>query len=225
MYSNFHHFHVIVIEKKNYCFFPDVNLCKKRWRSLRDGFIKNHRQIKSCPSGSAGGKKKEWVYYKLLQFLIPHIEFKETAGNYSQAEDIGDATEDAAIASTSTEQEDLPLQFTEETFNVTREDTPIEANNTHLRQETATTVSKRRGVKRRVTASESTEDKLLNILSKESDDNELFLMSLLPTLKRLRPRQNIQARIKIQQLLQDIEFDSNFSASSPRNDNIEYTYL
>jgi hypothetical protein len=63
--------------------FSDVNSRKKWWRSLRDGFIKHYRFLKTCPSGSAGGKKKSWPLYDQLEFLIPHVEFKESTGNYT----------------------------------------------------------------------------------------------------------------------------------------------
>jgi hypothetical protein len=39
--------------------------------------------LKTHPSGSAGGKKKSWPFYGHLQFLIPHVVFRETTGNYA----------------------------------------------------------------------------------------------------------------------------------------------
>ncbi|XP_015372800.1 PREDICTED: transcription factor Adf-1-like [Diuraphis noxia] len=50
----------------------DVNTVKKRWRSLRDTFIKMHKSQKQ-PSGSGGGKKSKWSYYSQMTFLIPYI--------------------------------------------------------------------------------------------------------------------------------------------------------
>ena len=42
----------------------------------------------------------------------------------------------------------------------------------------------------------------------EVDDNRLFCLSLVETLKGLDPRKNVLARIKIQQVLFDVKFDS-----------------
>jgi BESS motif len=42
-----------------------------------------------------------------------------------------------------------------------------------------------------------------------SDDNEKFLQSCLPTLRRLNTRKNMLARLRIQQVLFDIEFNEN----------------
>lgn len=44
---------------------------------------------------------------------------------------------------------------------------------------------------------------------KLQDSDEMFLMSLLPALKRINPKQNSLARLKIQQVLFDIEFEDN----------------
>jgi hypothetical protein len=62
--------------------FSDVNSCKKR-KSLRDGFVKHYRFLKTCPIGSAGGKKKSWPFYNQLEFLVSHVEFKESTGDYT----------------------------------------------------------------------------------------------------------------------------------------------
>jgi len=50
------------------------------------------------------------------------------------------------------------------------------------------------------------DDKLMNLITKEVDADEQFLLSRLPALKRVTPRQNATARMKIQQVLFDIEF-------------------
>lgn len=42
------------------------------------------------------------------------------------------------------------------------------------------------------------------------DSDERFLLSLAPSLKRLNTKKNTMARIKIQQLLFELEFDEKF---------------
>lgn len=46
----------------------------------------------------------------------------------------------------------------------------------------------------------------------QNDPDERFLLSCLPTLKRLSNRKNAMARVKIQQLLYEIEFDADMDA-------------
>lgn len=68
-----------IYQYKNKIFYViilNVDGVKKRWRSLRDTFIKMHKAQK-LPSGSGGGKKSKWLYYSQMTFLIPYIEFRE----------------------------------------------------------------------------------------------------------------------------------------------------
>ncbi|XP_026333055.1 uncharacterized protein LOC113240060 isoform X2 [Hyposmocoma kahamanoa] len=51
--------------------------CKKRWRSLRDSFIKLQR--------THGGRTR-WPYHYAMKFLLPHVEPKESASK-REAED------------------------------------------------------------------------------------------------------------------------------------------
>ena len=59
---------------------------------------------------------------------------------------------------------------------------------------------------------DDTEDYLMKKLEaldeNDEDEDSLFCRSLVPTLQRLTPRQNKLAKIKIQQLLFDIEFEA-----------------
>jgi hypothetical protein len=50
----------------------DVEAVKKRWRSLRDSFIKIQRSLRHNPRQII-----KWLYYKRMKFLVPHIETKE----------------------------------------------------------------------------------------------------------------------------------------------------
>ncbi|KAG6447082.1 transcription factor Adf-1-like [Manduca sexta] len=59
--------------------------CKKRWRSLRDSFIKLQR--------THGGRTR-WPYHHAMRFLLPHIEPKPEGG--SKKDEDSDAEEEAA---------------------------------------------------------------------------------------------------------------------------------
>ncbi|PZC86206.1 uncharacterized protein LOC124633492 [Helicoverpa zea] len=52
--------------------------CKKRWRSLRDSFIKLQR--------THGGRTR-WPYHQAMRFLLPHIEPKDNGASKKEAED------------------------------------------------------------------------------------------------------------------------------------------
>ncbi|XP_049909247.1 nuclear pore complex protein Nup214-like isoform X4 [Epinephelus moara] len=49
-----------------------VEECKRRWKQLRDSFVKNKN--KTVPSGSAGGSQKDWKYSNNMSFLMPHLQ-------------------------------------------------------------------------------------------------------------------------------------------------------
>lgn len=52
--------------------------CKKRWRSLRDSFIKLQR--------THGGRTR-WPYHQAMRFLLPHIEPKDNQVSKKEADD------------------------------------------------------------------------------------------------------------------------------------------
>ena len=50
------------------------------------------------------------------------------------------------------------------------------------------------------------QQRLLETLNKEQDEHELFLLSFAPALRRLEPRKQAMARVRMQTLFFDIEF-------------------
>lgn len=45
---------------------------KKRWRSLRDAFMKQYKQFAADDPLCA--KKKKWLFYDQMEFLRPYLE-------------------------------------------------------------------------------------------------------------------------------------------------------
>ena len=50
-----------------------ATFAKKRWKNLRDTYLRRKREEKGR-SGDAGGKKKEWKYKQVMGFLEPFID-------------------------------------------------------------------------------------------------------------------------------------------------------
>lgn len=48
--------------------------CRKRWRSLRDTFVKRYKQIQSTTDESVISKLQKWYFYDKMSFLIPHLD-------------------------------------------------------------------------------------------------------------------------------------------------------
>lgn len=56
---------------KRFSFFLfTVDECKKRWRSLRDAFMKQYKLYSRGDSNS----KKRWLFYEQMEFLGPYFD-------------------------------------------------------------------------------------------------------------------------------------------------------
>ncbi|KAI4786764.1 hypothetical protein KUCAC02_036913, partial [Chaenocephalus aceratus] len=79
--------------------FLTVDVCKAKWKSLRDAFVKNRK--KSIPSGSAGGSQKAWKYSDIMSFIVPYIQQRSSTsslGNPSPLEEIERASTPGAAS-------------------------------------------------------------------------------------------------------------------------------
>ncbi|KAI4800824.1 hypothetical protein KUCAC02_007053, partial [Chaenocephalus aceratus] len=79
--------------------FLTVDVCKAKWKSLRDAFVKNRK--KSIPSGSAGGSQKAWKYSDIMSFIVPYIQQRSSTsslGNPPPLEEIERASTPGAAS-------------------------------------------------------------------------------------------------------------------------------
>ncbi|XP_017775443.1 PREDICTED: uncharacterized protein LOC108561857 [Nicrophorus vespilloides] len=169
----------------------DTDTVKKRWRSLRDAFIRYHRAIKYT-AGSKVGSKKKWVYYNYMLFLIPHIEFRE-----SSIENEKEFEDDQSYLNEFQQMQEFQgnHEFTDTENSTRNTDTPstfIEIQNKNHQKKRKREVAE--------------DEKLLQIIGKEPHPDEQFLLSCLPIFKRLCPKKNQLARINIQKMLFENEF-------------------
>ena len=143
-----------------------------RWRNLRTSFARELSAQKQGRSGQGAVKRRKYVYYEQLQFLKTTLEERATTSDQAliQAENRQDNDSDASEAEEDNESQMSPA------FAITN---PIR---------------RQRGKK------ETFEESLLNILAEkkeEIDEDKLFLLSLLPPLKKLNTRQKFEAKIDL----------------------------
>ncbi|KAI4805286.1 hypothetical protein KUCAC02_009911, partial [Chaenocephalus aceratus] len=81
---------------------PVVDICKARWKSLRDAFVKNRK--KSLPSGSAGGMQKGWKYTDLMSFLLPYVQQRSSKSSLSNPSPVEDMERASTPLSLETEE-------------------------------------------------------------------------------------------------------------------------
>uniref|UniRef100_A0A8C5GSV8 Transcription factor Adf-1 n=1 Tax=Gouania willdenowi TaxID=441366 RepID=A0A8C5GSV8_GOUWI len=61
-----------------------ADLCRKRWKGLRDTYLKEKRKCQEKRSGSAAGPSKRWKYSAVMSFLDPFISPRDTSSNMVQ---------------------------------------------------------------------------------------------------------------------------------------------
>ncbi|CAG9786383.1 unnamed protein product [Diatraea saccharalis] len=168
--------------------------CKKRWRSLRDSFIKLQR--------THGGRTR-WPYHHAMRFLLPHVEPKSESSSAKRDED-SDPDEEVRQR----QMPSLPdLSFAVQEPKNYEEDEDSQPSPKKARLNST--------------------DEETSCQCNRTDPDELFLLSCAPILKRLNPKQNAGARLKIQQVLYEAEFGNQMElpyvtpASECSFDNIE----
>ncbi|XP_023941219.1 transcription factor Adf-1-like [Bicyclus anynana] len=152
--------------------------CKKRWRSLRDSFIKLQR--------THGGRTR-WPYLSAMKFLLPHVE--TTKGDTPAREsNVKRETSDS-------ETEELPRRSAAD-FSLP--DLTFPDFHSEDEEDSQSQPAK----KMRLDVLEELDPCHCN----RTDPDELFLLSCAPTLKRLNAKQHAVAKLKIQQVLYEAEF-------------------
>ncbi|XP_001867033.2 uncharacterized protein LOC6050421 [Culex quinquefasciatus] len=231
-----------------------VEDCKKRWKSLRDTFIKYYRQ-EILAATMPGMKRKKWVYYELMSFLRSHVELYGNEHHFSIAdtESISDketilsegnrliqlddyVTEDGEFLGCSDEVED---QFDENQTEYIYEDveetstaTVCTIPETHESLEEANSSgnsARIEVIQQKQHHTEQMQDDTVKPVTTVpvvessqqvvapspatvaiTDPDERFLLSCAPVLKRLSTQKNALVKLKIQQLLYEVEFGDPF---------------
>nr|CAD7441566.1 unnamed protein product [Timema bartmani] len=129
---------------------------QQRWRNLRTCFKRELNEQKKGKSGQAATKRRKYVYFDQLLFLLPTIEDRETVSNISSIR--GEA---------------------EENENDNRDD---EEGNSNIKR--AHPSDKR---------------------SEEIDEDKSFLLSFVPSFKKLNADQKFEAKVEFLRVMRRIE--------------------
>jgi len=175
------------------------------------------------PSGSRGKAIKPYKFEQQMSFLNPVLELRPTSSNLpsdadsSSESDVPDntAADTSPAKSLSPTQTQLPPQSP--TPVPSRSPAPAYASAPPSvaapSQSPSTSRGKAPSTKRKKTGRhDAFETAVLTTLAakqqkKEQDADEMFLLSLLPALKELDPRQKSSVKIKFQQILHDAAFN------------------
>ncbi|XP_026330373.1 uncharacterized protein LOC113237883, partial [Hyposmocoma kahamanoa] len=85
---------------------------QKKWRNIRDAFVKAHK-ARVSPSGSAAKKKDTYVFYDNLLFIKDTVTVNRTDGNATANEYVGTTTrnEDNPSSNTSTKKKERKIMM------------------------------------------------------------------------------------------------------------------
>ncbi|XP_037961115.1 transcription factor Adf-1-like isoform X2 [Teleopsis dalmanni] len=190
--------------------------CRRRWRSLRDAFSKHYKFMSKTTSGAS--KRKKWIFYDQMSFIAPFLD-KSSVDDF--IDDYGDNSDDNAImpASTSDMDKEFALQCSDELLNESKEITdlnkrgftqlPSSASVTEdndVKTTQSTSLSKLSAMSDEYKPS-TNEHRIEENPNTDTDSDEKFLLSCVPIMQRLSSRKNSYARLKIMQILYNIEFE------------------
>ncbi|XP_046971857.1 uncharacterized protein LOC124538732 [Vanessa cardui] len=153
----------------------------KKWRNLRDTFKRQLATEKKIREGY-NIKKKTYVYFKHMLFLLPHVSYSEN------------------------EASDPVLEpKLNEYFN--------------KREKRKASLKDKERIKRRkiVTATPSP-----SVQQEEIDEDRHFLMSLVPSFKKMSDDEKLSAKVRILKVIKDIRKKSNLMECMPLADSLSY---
>ena len=163
-----------------------ASACKNRWGTLRAYFFKKYRESKTTKSGQAASKKKKWYLFDAMSFLTPYYCSRVISGNLVYEDQPEDDDVDIGV----TESQPSPAtQSSDDSAPVT--------------QEIFKKPPQQRKRKKDCTTTSEFNMEVLKALKEPEvlDETEMFLNSLLPSMKKLNDIQAMEFRIAVQSLL------------------------
>uniref|UniRef100_A0A7N6BY59 Uncharacterized protein n=1 Tax=Anabas testudineus TaxID=64144 RepID=A0A7N6BY59_ANATE len=172
--------------------------CKRKWKNMRDRYLKEVRmEIKSKKQGEIVPSR--WKYRQLMNFIAPFT---------------GSRSGGADICSNNDDDHDNPDNESGSMAQLAvMAKVPSSPQNTSVRK----TGKKRRMTPESVSPPSSqtapsptkwlVKDNGTSIPTRPRDEDELFLLSFVPALKRLAPQKRCETKIKIQQIMYEAEFN------------------
>uniref|UniRef100_A0A8C9YVT5 Transcription factor Adf-1 n=1 Tax=Sander lucioperca TaxID=283035 RepID=A0A8C9YVT5_SANLU len=152
--------------------------CKRKWKNMRDRYLKEVRmEIKSKKQGEI--VQSRWKYRQLMNFIAPFT---------------GSRSGEADICGSNDDDHDNPDN---ESGSAEAETTLSEAVKTKQSPPSAKLDGNGWLVK----------DNGTPFPNRPRDEDELFLLSFVPALKRLAPQKRCETKIKIQQVMYEAEFN------------------
>uniref|UniRef100_A0A3P9JZ98 BESS domain-containing protein n=1 Tax=Oryzias latipes TaxID=8090 RepID=A0A3P9JZ98_ORYLA len=176
---------------------------KQKWKSLRDTYTRKKRE-EDCRSGQAAKQKKAWKFRKVMEFLAASTEFRRRQ-NFDRE----------GSASTFSESTFSSPTVRPTTCNKRKRPETPNLLDRYLLSKEARENEKEERRREKEERREQRREQLNN-------ENYLFAIGLIPTLRRLSPAVQSSVKLRIHQLLHDAEFGQASSAVFPQHSPASY---
>lgn len=179
-----------------YFFFVTGKEVQKRWKNVKDCFARELAVQKKTKSGEPAKKRRKYIYFDTLLFLLPHQQPRSTSSNVEPPDDNSEPSNDNAGS-----QNDLgdPQNDNGEPPNEEIPARPVTQVSERPEAPQQRTPRSRPNKSSRQTA--TYENSLLDILkqkqSEEISEDKHFALMLVPMLAKLNDNQKHFAKIEI----------------------------
>ncbi|XP_056453208.1 transcription factor Adf-1-like [Gadus chalcogrammus] len=169
-----------------------AEVSRKKWKYLRDKYLRERKAERDRKKSGAGATSfKRWKYMAIMGFLERHVKERVVA---QSEEEISPPSPSLSQSATDTSPPSPPTTSTVALVTPLRPVPPP---------------PRRRQLEQPLSAFQKS---ILSSIQKEKenalavDEDEHFMLSLVPSLRRLSNQKKAQARMRMQQVLYDVEF-------------------
>lgn len=215
-----------------YSSFSPAEECKRKWKNLRDRYLKEVRnELKTKQQGEFIPSR--WKYRQLLNFIAPFTGSRngvaengnndddDDNGNHEAGDGEGETSDAARVALANTKASAGQVDSKAQVALVTQMSPSSPATQmaqlaflTKLPSGTQIAPLTKPGKKRRLLSMPAPAPKIKRQVkdvvpcfsARQRDEDEMFLLSFVPALKRLNPQKRCETKIKIQQVMYEAEF-------------------
>ncbi|XP_066590499.1 uncharacterized protein [Prorops nasuta] len=170
-----------------------------KWRNIRDYFIKEIKLQKSQKSGGEGKRRKKYMYFDKLMFLMPTVDYKRhvssALANHCKSEESDGEMDNPVI-----EEYDVPLDLGPQAISSAeyiQAGGSIKVCSNYQKQYYETPYTSFDSEFHDYMSSHSSQ----RANADEEDYDKMFLLSLLPIVRQIPEDKKLDVRIQMQQVL------------------------
>ncbi|KAG8221991.1 hypothetical protein J437_LFUL003371 [Ladona fulva] len=172
---------------------------QKRWKALRDAFTKAYKMIKARDSVNGSGKRRRpYVYSNQLEFLIPFINPRSDFQN-SEVHDFDDLSiENTDSKPAVSYAANSPQQVIKSAQPFTTQQITTPPTTPHNHREESQRLKRKSEEGLEIEPPEKVAKDSKNM---DEDPDKMFLLSLLPSFKRIKEAERLDVQIEILQCI------------------------